>query len=188
MIEQGRRLPGGAHPHHYWHIGHAEDVPLTPPYAHITAGDSLHWMEWSVVLPRFARLLAPQGYLVILSVAWTPPAWDDELHALIQRYSTISNYQPYNVVEEIEARDFFQRVGTHRTRPVPFTQSVDAYVASFHGRASCSSERMRPHELTRFDQELRDLVTRYCPNVVELQIMADLVWGRPSARRSVKPG
>lgn len=45
MIEEGKRLPGGDHPHLQWIVGRAEDVALHPPYALITAGDSLHWME-----------------------------------------------------------------------------------------------------------------------------------------------
>src|SRR5439155_17899141 len=46
MIERGRRSPGGDHPNLRWIVGRAEDVPLAPPYALITAGASLHWMDW----------------------------------------------------------------------------------------------------------------------------------------------
>ncbi|HET9979541.1 MAG TPA: methyltransferase domain-containing protein, partial [Ktedonobacterales bacterium] len=54
MVERGKHLPGGDSPSLEWIVGAAEDARLNPPYALITAGDSLHWMEWAVVLPRFA--------------------------------------------------------------------------------------------------------------------------------------
>ncbi|MGH2560279.1 MAG: class I SAM-dependent methyltransferase, partial [Thermomicrobiales bacterium] len=65
MIEQGRALPGGDRPNLVWIEGYAEDAPLNPPYALITAGQSLHWMEWAVVMPRFRDLLTPNGVLAI---------------------------------------------------------------------------------------------------------------------------
>jgi 2-polyprenyl-3-methyl-5-hydroxy-6-metoxy-1,4-benzoquinol methylase len=46
MIEAGKGLPGGGHPRLRWIIGRAEDAPLRPPYALVTAGSSLHWMDW----------------------------------------------------------------------------------------------------------------------------------------------
>src|SRR5439155_264812 len=43
MIDEGRRLPNGAHPRLRWVIGRAEDGPVDPPYGLITCGASLHW-------------------------------------------------------------------------------------------------------------------------------------------------
>src|SRR5579863_1232455 len=66
MIEMGKRLPNGDNPHLHWLFGPVEDVELSPPYALVTAGESLHWMDWNIVLPRFHRLLTPGGYLAII--------------------------------------------------------------------------------------------------------------------------
>src|SRR5579872_4717064 len=55
MIEKGKTLPGGNSPKMRWLHGNIEDIPLAPPYALVTAGQSLHWMNWAIVLPRFAR-------------------------------------------------------------------------------------------------------------------------------------
>src|SRR6266487_724269 len=52
MIEIGRDLPCGTASNIRWIIGKLEDVPLDPPYALVTAGESLHWMDWEIVLPR----------------------------------------------------------------------------------------------------------------------------------------
>ena len=36
MVEIGKQLPNGYHPHLQWIYGKVEEVPLTPPYALIT--------------------------------------------------------------------------------------------------------------------------------------------------------
>jgi trans-aconitate methyltransferase len=179
MVERGKHLPGGDSPTLSWIVGSTEDAPLKPPYALITAGDSLHWMEWAVVLPRFAAMLTPNGCLAILGVGQTPTPWDDELLPVIQRYSTIAGYRPYDIVEELETRGLFQTTDRQSTAPVPFTQSLDAYIESFHGRASFSRERMGVPAATAFDAEVRALVSRYVPQEVTLQVMTEVVWGKP---------
>ena len=181
MIAQGKLLPGGDSPRLRWIVGRAEDTPLDPPYALITAGDSLHWMEWGVVMPRFARLLTPNGYLAILTVGWLPVPWEAGLKALVPRYSTIRDHQPHDPTKDVKARGLFQHVGERRTEPVPFTQSLDAYIESFHGRASFSRERMAPADAAAFDAELRALVAPFSQDAVVLQLVAEVVWGKPLA-------
>jgi len=66
MIEHGKKLPNGDNPHLHWIYGRVEDVTLEPPYVLVTAGASLHWMNWDVVLPRFREVLTPKGYLAII--------------------------------------------------------------------------------------------------------------------------
>src|SRR5215469_15839095 len=75
MLERARTLPGGDSSKIRWQQGKTEDVELDPPYALITAGESLHWMDWNVVLPRFARLVAPNGMLTILYIEEQPLPW-----------------------------------------------------------------------------------------------------------------
>src|SRR5579863_5771901 len=50
MLERARIRPGGDSPKIRWVQGRAEEVSLEPPYALVTAGESLHWMEWDIVL------------------------------------------------------------------------------------------------------------------------------------------
>ncbi len=66
MIEMGKTLPNGDNPHLHWLFGPVEVVELNPPYALVTAGESLHWMDWNIVLPRFHKVLKPGGYLAII--------------------------------------------------------------------------------------------------------------------------
>lgn len=180
MIEEGRHLPNGDHPRLNWIVGRAEDAPLSPPYGLIVAGDSLHWLDWGVALLRFARLLSPSGWLAIVQNGLLATPWDAELLPIIQRYSIYKNYQPTDIVAELERRDLFRRYGGVRTEPVAFTQSIDEYVESFHGRASLTRERLAA-EATAFDAEVRQLVARFCPQRVELRIVVDIAWGKPLA-------
>src|SRR5215831_18102379 len=68
MLERARSLPGGDSPKIRWLHGRAEEAELEPPYALVTAGASLHWMEWDVVLRRLARVLTQHGMLATASV------------------------------------------------------------------------------------------------------------------------
>ena len=56
MIAEGKLLPEGNSPNLNWIVGKAEDCLPNPPYSLITAGESLHWMDWEVVMPAFGRL------------------------------------------------------------------------------------------------------------------------------------
>lgn len=179
MIERGMRLPGGDHPKLRWIVGSAEESPLYPPYALITAGDSLHWMDWYRVMPRFSRLLTPNGYLAILGIETVPPPWEEEMRSLVRRFSTIPNWRYFDIVGGLEERGLFQRAGSRRTEPVRFTQALDQYIESFHGRASLSRERLASDYAAAFDEKLRALLEPMCGDAVELQIVTEIVWGKP---------
>jgi trans-aconitate methyltransferase len=179
MIEQGKRLPQGDSPSISWIVGAVENAPLNPPYSLVTAGDSLHWMDWAIVMPRLAMVLTQHGSLAILGVGQLPTPWDDQLLPIIQRYSTVSGYHPYDLVTELEARDLFHTSGRQTTAPVPFVQPLDEYIESFHGRASFVRERMGDAEASAFDNKVRALVSHYCVGSVTLQLVTEIVWGKP---------
>ena len=180
MIDQGRQLPNGDRARLRWIVGRAEDAPLNPPYALITAGDSLHWMEWDVVMPRFAHLLAKRGALAILQVGQLPLPWDAKLLLLIQKYSVYGqHYQSIDLAAELERRGLFHKHSAIQTTPVPFSQPLDAYIESFHGRASLARVRIGEAAAAAFDSELRNLVSVHGSDQIELQIVADIVCGRP---------
>lgn len=180
MIAHGCRLPHGDHPHLTWIHGAMEEAPLRPPSALITAGASLYWMEWSVVLPRFAAALAPGGSLAIVGQAVAPNPWDADQQGLIDSYSTNRDYQPYDLVDELASRGLFRRDGARRTDPVPFTLSIAAYVASFHAHNGFSRERMGAARADAFDAAALALVRAYRPSGrVDLAVAGTVVWGRP---------
>jgi SAM-dependent methyltransferase len=183
MIEEGKRLPGGDHPHLRWIVGRAEDVELRPPYALVTVGDSLHWMDWDVVLPRLADVLLPTGSLAILSVDGNLNLEDQVLQQglldLIQRYTTYRRPE-FDLLAELERRGLFHEQGRTQTEALSFHQSVDEYVESFHARASLSWERMNRADAAAFDAALRQLALDRVGDTMEFEVWASIAWGKPS--------
>lgn len=181
MIARARQMPGGDDPRIAWIRTGAEDAPLRGPYALVTAGESLHWMEWDVVLPRLSEVLSPSGALAIVSRREPPVPWTAELSRLLQRFSTNREWRPYDVVAELEQRALFTAMGQHRTEPVHVMQAVGDYVESFHSRNGFSRDRMTTDAARAFDEALAALVAPHAPDgIVTLQIVGEIHWGTPA--------
>ena len=166
-----------------WILGYAEDAPLDPPYALITAGASLHWMDWATVMPRFRAALTPHGTLAIIGDGTLPGPWREVLQPIIDRYSTNRLYQPYNLIEELTQRGLFAQGGEYRTPPRPFPQPIAAYIELFHARNGLSRDRMPPADAAAFDAEAAAALAALCPDgIVPLEVFGEVVWGGPSRR------
>jgi hypothetical protein len=133
-------------------------------------------------MPRFADSLTPDGVLAVLGVGQLATPWDDELMAIIKRYSTVKDFQPIDLVAELTSRDLFRATGEFTTDPMPFTQPLEAYIASFHGRASFSRQRMGEDVASAFDADLRALVSQHIVDEVTLHVLSEVTWGRPLHR------
>jgi ubiquinone/menaquinone biosynthesis C-methylase UbiE len=182
MLEEGQRLPGGDAANLNWIYGQVEEVPLSPPYALVTAGQSLHWMAWDVVFPRFQKMLEPGGFLAIIEMTFSPTPWDEALGKLLSRYSTNRDFQPYDLITELEQRGLFTKVGEKQTTPRPFRQTVEAYIESFHSRNGFSRQRMGVDMAEEFDTAVHALVTDSYPDgVFEMQVSGQVTWGIPHA-------
>jgi SAM-dependent methyltransferase len=181
MLALARTLPGGDRPNLRWIAGPAETAPGEPPYALITAGESIHWMEWEVALPRCHALLAPGAMLAIIEREEVPQPWFAQLVLLIQRYSTNTDFQPYNAVHELTSRGLFAVQGQRITVPVSFTQSIGSYIESIHSRNGFSRDRMEPGEAAAFDDGVRALLAPAFPSgQVTIEVTAHLTWGQPT--------
>jgi len=182
MVEQGKMLPGGDNPRLNWIYAPVEEAPLDPPYGLVTAGASLHWMDWDIVLPRFAQVLSHGAYLALVAVRLLPPPWEDSLQAIIPRFSTNKDYKPFDLIPELERRGLFMQEGEQYTEPVLFIQDVHDYIESFHSMNGFSRERMRPDAAYAFDREVEKLIAPYTSDGrLELQVKAHVLWGRPFA-------
>lgn len=181
MLETARTLAGESRANLTWIEGRVEEVALYPPYALITAGESLHWMEWDIVLPRFQQLLTPHGYLAIVTRETQPTPWDTVLRQIIPKFSTCTDFQPYNLITELTQRKLFQPRGEAHTRSVPFVQSVEEYIESFHSRNGFSREQMSADAADAFDDALRNAISAFAQNgQVTLHISGAIVWGVPA--------
>jgi SAM-dependent methyltransferase len=183
MLALGQRLPGGDDPRIRWIQARIEDVALDPPYGLITAGDSLHWMDWSAVLPRFATLLEPNAFLAILTRGPQDPPWRAALSPVFRRYSTIPDWRPYDLIEELTSRSLFRKVGKWESEPIPFTQSVEDYIEALHSMSGFARERMEPAAVSAFDDEVRAILLQYADmdSTLHMQVVGTVEWGSPLA-------
>ena len=183
MIEVGRSLPGGDHPALRWIVGSVETADLDPPYALITAGESAHWFDWDVALPRFHDLLTPSGMLVVVERHQAPRAWSDEIkRTLIPRYSTQRDFDAgFDMAAEWKRRGLVEPIGKAETPAIPFRQGVDDYIESLFSASSFSRDRMPPGEAEAFAAAVRELVTPHAApdGMLDLEISAGVGWARP---------
>jgi hypothetical protein len=189
MMERGKALPGGDHPHLRWILGMAEEVPLEPPYALATAGESLHWMDWDVVLPRVARALTPGAVLAIVNRNWDgPPALRARLGPIFTRYSPVPDYRPYDLIAELRSRGLFAEVGRQRCGPAPWTPTIAEYLECRHSQRGGSRTHMGEEMVAGFDaavtallEELRGAGTlTERDGRFQLEVTANVVWGSPA--------
>lgn len=180
MIAQGRQLPQGEAANLNWILGPVETVPLSGPYDLITAGQSLHWMEWQVVLPRFARLLVAGAYLVIVGRVFEEEPWQEELQKLIAQFSTNQEFEPYNLVQELESRHLFLKQGEKVIEPQIISQTVTELIEAIHSSNGFSRDRMTPENAAAFDTTVRDLITSYNEtDEVQTAVATRVIWGFP---------
>lgn len=181
MIVAGKRAPGGNRPNLRWIEGYAEDATVFPTYGLITTGDSLHWMDWEVVLPRFHDLLTPRGRLAIVHRSEVAPPWQEGLDELIETYSTTKNFlKGFDLIATLESWRLFATDGTFETAPVAYQQTVEEYILTFHSRSSFSPEKMPPGDLAAFDDALRNLVLPFSERgLLTLRTVGSIVWGYP---------
>jgi SAM-dependent methyltransferase len=184
MIRRGQQSANGTHPGLHWICARVEDWQFTVTYDLAVAAGSLHWMQWPVVLPKLAQALGQNGLLVILpgggaSAEQLP--WRASLRSLIAEYSTMRNWVPFDVVDEITRRGLFQEIGRLATAPVICRQGVDDYIESLHSTAGLSRTRMAPHAVAEFDKRVKQLVEphRDADSALSFEVTTTLVCGRP---------
>jgi SAM-dependent methyltransferase len=180
MIDEARRLPGGEDPTINWIVGSAETAALHPPYGLVTTGQSLHWMDHEIVMPRFRDVLAPGGYLAATDIEWEyPPAWRDKLIAIIKDYSPITPKDfVVDLFGDLARRGLFERAGFQRTSLVPVDLPVDDFVMALQSTSSLSrvSLRERTGELAG---DVRALFSEIGESRVRFAVFGNVVWGRP---------
>ena len=181
MITLGQTFPEGGHPHIHWIVSSAEDFSYPQAYALGIAVESLHWMDWYTFLPRIHQSLTSQGRLaIVLGRRFRDEPWSAAVARLIAQYSTNREYESDDLVEELTKRDLLIPEQLMQTQPVPFAQALEDYIESFHSRNGLSRDRMGA-SATAFDEQLRNIIVQYQPNrILEFELVADVVWGRPS--------
>ena len=187
MLDLARQLEGGGASNVSWVLSAAEEIELTGPYALISAGESLHWMDWDVVMPRFAALLTPSGVLAIVERSWdsAPQVWD-RVRPLIEQYSPVRDYRSFDLVAEPTDRDLFEVHGEQTFGPEGWHPTVDEYLECRHSQRGLSRTHMGPEAVRAFDSEAREALTGDLAEHdgrLELSVEARVTWGRPHPPR-----
>jgi ubiquinone/menaquinone biosynthesis C-methylase UbiE len=184
MVEAGRLRPGGDRSNLRWIVGAAETAELTGPYSLVTAGASLHWMEWQPTMARLAQVMTPHAQLAIVEHGARHAPWQDGLVEVIRRHSRSAGYDTsFDIVDALRAAGVFELTDGAETAPVTFRQPVGDYVEQFHSRASLAREHMSAAEVAEFDRAVEHIVRPYTVDgMLDLSIVATVRWGRPLAR------
>jgi ubiquinone/menaquinone biosynthesis C-methylase UbiE len=164
-----------------WFETSAEAHRFDGPYAGVVAAESLHWMDWALVLPAIARCLTPRGHLAIVAVRHLIDLpWQPQLIELIGRHSTNGAYRPYDLAHELTVRGLFDIAGQQTMIGAPFAQSAHDYIESFHSRNGFSRERMGADAAEAFDRELLALMRAHgTTDRVEAKVTSSVLWGKP---------
>jgi SAM-dependent methyltransferase len=184
-VERRAEVPRNIH----FVLASAEDFAPHGKFGLVVAAESLHWMEWSIVLPKLAACLGPEGKLaIVLARGWLDLPWETELRRLLAFHSTNQDYKPYDLVEELAQRGLFVEHGRTRCVNAEYRQDVAGYIESFHARNGFSRERMGLESAAAFDSAVRELVLRHRPQgVVSGALAASVVWGSVGNVGGIQP-
>ena len=150
--------------------------------------ESLHWMDWEVVMPRFAAALTPGGSLAIVERLWpAPEALRQALLRIIARHSPVRDYRPTNLVVELARRGLFAMTGQRTCGAVAWQPTVDEYLEARHSQRGLSRTHMGPSAVEAFDAEVRTLldesvragVIGVSAGHLQLSTATLVTWGRP---------
>lgn len=181
MIERGRTLPGGGAANLRWIVGRIEEAPLEPPYALATAGDSIHWLDWDVAVPRLADAAA---LLAVVTRDWLRDEHVRErLRPVYDRHSWNADFEPLDPVTELERRGLFERLGEHTTTPEPWCPTLDEIVDGHFSMSGFARGRLGDPD--GFAAEVRaviDATLEPRDGRYDLDVTATVVWG--GARRT----
>ena len=187
MMEKGKGLPGGDRANLRWILSAAETVSLEGPFRLATAGESLHWMDWEVVLPRVGTALEPGAVLAIVSRSWgNVPGLRERMTPLYERYSPVKDYRPYDMIAELESRGLFKKVGSERCGPEAWTPTVDEFMECAYSQRGTSRTHMGPEATAGFDADVRKVLAEMVAEGaiemregrLQLDVRSTVTWGR----------
>ncbi len=110
--------------------------------------------------------------------------WKKELDAIVKKYSTTPDYRPFDMIAEWQRSNLFQKFGEKITNAVPFEQSIDEYIQSFHSMSSLTRDAMGDDNAKSFDDEVRKLLESFGDKgegTVRMKVSASIIWGKPIA-------
>jgi ubiquinone/menaquinone biosynthesis C-methylase UbiE len=186
MLDAARQANNRRHDNIEWACATGEALSLTKPPDLVVAGASIHWMDASVVFPKLARALQPEGMLAIIdgdgpSQADWHPVWQAALGRWIIRQGGAWNDDAYR--ERVTAHEAWFDVMGQASFERSVIQAVDDLIEAQHSRATWARSILG-EAAQAFDADLRRALMPFAKGgVVEFTVRSRVTWGRP--RRSV---
>ncbi|HEV2592984.1 MAG TPA: class I SAM-dependent methyltransferase [Gaiellaceae bacterium] len=151
MLELAQKLAGADRVR--WINARIEDARLDPPYDLVVAGDSVHWFDWEVALPRIFEL-APQ--FAVVSRNWFKG--DNELVARLRpvwsSHSWNREFRPLDPVAELECRGLLRVVSTFESATESWRPTQDEVVGLHFSQSGFARERLA--DAAAFEHDLRN--------------------------------
>ena len=169
-----------------WIVGPGETAAIRGPYDLIVAGESLHWMDHAVLMPRLADALAPGAVMALVNGdgAYEAP-WQPQFLTFLMRWVEVFGdvwNSPAVKVRNAAHEPWFDSLGNTAFTHM-HTQDVASVVRGEHSRATWTLARMGPALAARFDAELETILAPHAVDgVLTFQVRSVVTWGRP--RRS----
>ena len=183
MVRRGRMLPDGDDDRIRWQCSTVEEADLDPPYSIITAGRSIGWFDLNTMMPQFASMLTPDGYLA--SVGTGIDAGLDDLD-IITEYSVNRDYIKFNMVDALVKAGLFRVAGSWQTAAVPWRPTVEDFIDFRHSQNGFSKSRMGPDRAAAFGKAERERIrAQHEEGAVKIDdgrlqgtVVGDVVWGK----------
>ena len=146
------RCDGGAAANLHWFACAVEDSAPDTTYDLVVAGDSVHWFDWAVVMPRLARASSPSATLAIVTREWfRQPSVRQELAPIYSRYGANRDFRPLDPVVELQRRGLIHDVREHRIGPVSWRPRMAEILRCHHSQNGFDTERMTAAHVRDFD-------------------------------------
>ena len=152
MLELARTLPGAERVH--WRNARIEDVELETRYDLVVAGDSVHWFDWEVALPRIFEL-AP--LFAVVSRNWFKGDDGDlvaRLRPVWSAHSWNRDFRPLDPVAELERRGLLRVESTFESKIETWRPTQDEVVGLHFSQSGFARERLA--DAAAFERDLRD--------------------------------
>jgi len=180
MVEAGMRCPGGRGERLRWILGTAESAPLDPPYGLVVAGQSLAWMEWDVVLPRWRSVMTPAAVVAVVERTWDGAPWRERLRPVVARWSTNREWQPFDLLAELADRRLFRVLG-HEDVDGDVEVGIETVIDGLHSQNGLSRDRLGARASAAFDDEARTALVEFASDGrLRVPAGAQVTWGVPT--------
>lgn len=173
-----------------WTVAPFEQAGLDGPYSLVVASDAIHWLDWNVAFAKIAGVLAPDGYLALVSQDELEPGTDEpsllrrtpELRVLLNEYSTNDEYEAYDLIQSLRDARVLELVGVATASRATTIETLERVITRLHSMNGLAPAALG-NRLDEFDRRARRLLLSLSPSgEFSTDVRPVIRWGRPASR------